>query len=177
MGLKRFAALAAVFVGVLFYSATPAVAGTWFGWIADKWDDTLSLAEFVAQVIRTSETIGNLPTMLQISAIIMLVVSSLKVTVLRRLIWERLGAGQVLVAPMLGLIAGLVGLGTAGGPVTLPIVLTYVMAGGGAVFLHELLDALKALPGVGMAYIHAIEMIERALGAAPAAAKNQKPLA
>lgn len=162
MGLKRLAALGVVFLGVL-NAATPAVAGTWFGWIAGKWDDTVTLAEFVAQVMRTSETIGDLPTMLKISAVITLLVSSLKVTAFRRLIWERLGAGQVLVAPTLGLLAGLVGLGTTG-PVTLPIVLTYVMAGGGAVFLHELLDALKALPGLGAAYIRAIELIQRALG-------------
>jgi hypothetical protein len=162
MGLKRLAALAVVFFGVLNL-ATPAVAGTWFGWIADKWDDTITLAEFLAQVMRTSETIGGLPTLLKVSAVITLLVSSLKVTALRGLIWERLGAGQVLVAPALGLIAGLVGLGTAG-PVTLPVVLTYVMAGGGAVFLHELLDAMKALPGLGVAYIRAIEAIQRALG-------------
>ncbi len=121
-------------------------------------------ADFLAQVIDAIKKLGGMTTMLKISTIILLLIASMKVSVLNTYVWSKLGEAQVWVAPFLGLLAGLLGLGAGGVPITTAVVFAYVTAGGGAVFLHELLDSLKAVPGLGAVYLKAIEIAERVLG-------------
>lgn len=120
--------------------------------------------DFMAQVMTAIQGMGGVSTMVKISVIVTLVIASMKVTVLNKLVWAKLGEAQVWVAPVLGLVAGILGLGASGAPLTLALVFAYVSAGGGAVFLHELLDSLKAVPGLGDVYVTAIGIIEKALG-------------
>jgi hypothetical protein len=120
-------------------------------------------ADFFAQVLAVASTIGGLGLFAKISAVIMLLVASLKVGVFRQAVWSKLGWAQVLVAPALGLLAGILGLGAGGAAITPALVFAYVVAGGGAVFLHELLDAIKSVPGIGPVYLAAIDTISRAL--------------
>jgi hypothetical protein len=140
---------------------------------------TISLADFLSQVTDTITALGGMSTMMKISAIIVLVIASMKVSGLSSL-WAKLGEAQVWVAPILGLIAGVLGLGAGGVPVTWKLIAAYVLAGGGAVFLHEILDSVKAIPGLGPVYVKAIELAEKALGGAqvptmaPAASDDKK---
>lgn len=122
--------------------------------------------DFFAQMMTAIQGFGGLSTMLKISAIITLVVSSMKVSFLNALVWSKLGNAKAWVAPVLGLIAGVLGLGADGNPITVASVMAYVAAGGGAVILHELLDTIKAVPGLGPAYIGIISMIQATLGGA-----------
>jgi hypothetical protein len=101
------------------------------------------------------------------AAIITLVIASMKVSFLDDLIWNRLGNFQIWFAPFLGLVGGLIVMKANGVPLTLGAVLAYVSAGAGAVFLHELLDLVKLIPGLGPVYVSIITVIESALGGNP----------
>lgn len=120
--------------------------------------------EFLVQVFTTLSALGGLGTMAKISALITLLIASGKVGPVNKAVWQRLGPARTLVAPFLGLLAGVAGLGAGGVAVTPALVLIYVVSGGGAVFLHELLDASKGIPGFGAFYKNAIEKIDSALG-------------
>ena len=123
----------------------------------------LDLASFLSLVFETVKGFGGLSTLPILSAVITLLVSSLKVAPITRLVWSRLGWAQVLVAPLLGVLAGILGLGAGGAPVTLPLVLAYLATGAGSVFLHELLDGLKGAPALGPVYRALIGWVEALL--------------
>lgn len=153
------AKLLAIFLGVMF-------VGTYA--FADA--SVVAPQDFLAQVLAAIHQMGGLSMMLKISAIITLVIASFKVSFLNQYVWSKLGAFKVWAAPLLGLIAGVLGLGVSG-PVTAPMVFAYVAAGGGAVFLHEILDSVKAIPGLGDIYKSLIDIVEGALGGGDPALK------
>lgn len=128
---------------------------------------------FLAQVIDTVKQWGGLKILLRIAAIIALLIASMKVSIVNKYVWSKLGAFQVYMAPLLGLIGGVLSIGVSG-PVTLASVFTYVSAGAGAVFLHEILDSVKAIPKLGDMYVSLINLIESALGG-PAAQVAKAP--
>lgn len=121
-------------------------------------------ADFLTQVLATIQNFGGLSTLMKVSAVILLLIASVKVSFLNQLIWSKLGIYQSLVAPVLGLIAGLVGLFGGGSPITIASVLAYLGAGVGAMGLHEVLDGIKAVPGIGPTWVSIISAIENALG-------------
>lgn len=127
--------------------------------------------DFLTELATVARAMGGLSTLAKAAAIIALLVSSLKVTVLRKYVWSRLGAAQVLVAPLLALAAGLLGLGSGGAPLTPAAVVAYLTAGGGAILLHELLDAAKRVPAVEAAYSKAVDTLKRLLPSPP----DEKP--
>jgi hypothetical protein len=127
-------------------------------------EETTQPSDFLVDLITTVKNIGGLSTLLKISAIIALLVSSMKVSSLNALVWDKLGKAKVWVGPALGLLAGILGLGAAGAPLSVALVVTYVTAGGGAIFVHEILDLIKAIPGLGPVYVRVIEIIEINLG-------------
>lgn len=126
-------------------------------------------ADFFSQVLQVVQNWGGISTMLKIASVITLIVASMKVSYLNQLIWSKLGAAQVYVAPVLGLIGGCLSLGV-GGPVTAASMFAYVSAGAGAVFLHEILDSIKSIPGLGSIYLTVIGLLEGALGGGAAKA-------
>lgn len=122
--------------------------------------------DFLGQVFDFVKKFGGLTGVAKVTGLVLLLIASMKVTVLNQWIWQKLGEAQALVAPGLGVLAGLLGLFNAGQPVTWPSVFTYLVAGGGAIFVHEILDALKALPGLGAVYVSIIDLISKSLGGA-----------
>src|SRR5258708_6052400 len=116
--------------------------------------------DFFAHVLQAVQDMGGLATLGKISAVILLLVASMKVTFLKNLIWSKLGSWQALVAPALGLIAGILGLGNHGAAITFASVMAYFASGVGAVGLHELLDVVKAIPGLGPIWVTVISIIE-----------------
>lgn len=140
--------------------ATPTLAPT--GGLVAAPD--LAPADFFAEVGATIHGLGGVPTLMKISLIITLLISGLKVSAFRRVIWAHVGAAQPWVAPFLGFLAGVTGLGAGGAPVTPALVFAYAFAGGGAVFIHEALDSLKSFPGLGAPYAAAIDVLSRMLG-------------
>lgn len=117
-----------------------------------------SAQSFLDQVLQAIKNFGGLSTVLKISTVILLIIGSMKVSILNQLIWSKLGAWQTLVAPLLGLVAGILDLNHAG-TVTLASVMAYVGSGAGAILLHELLDSIKKIPGIGPTYVSIIDFV------------------
>lgn len=120
--------------------------------------------DFLTQVIEVIKNIGGVTTLLKISLVVTLLISSMKVTFLNDLIWSKLGAFKVYAAPILALIVGICSIGANGSPMSWALVFAYLTAGGGAVFLHEILDTIKAIPGLGPIYVTIINLISGLLG-------------
>lgn len=123
---------------------------------------------FFEQFIETVKKYGSLDLMGKISAIILLIVASMKVSFLNNLLWSKLGDWKSAVAPALGLIAGVlsafVGHKDLSFAAALGIIVTYFGSGVGALGLHELLDDIKAIKGIGPVYVAIIEAVQSALG-------------
>lgn len=124
-------------------------------------DSVISPGDFLTQVFTAIKGFGGVPWVGKISVIVLLVIASFKVSFLNNLIWSKLGNFKAWAAPILGLVAGLLAMG---GGLTLPGVFAYISAGAGAILLHELLDTVKAIPGLGAIYVEIINVVEGALG-------------
>lgn len=122
----------------------------------------ITVDQFLGQVLETIRSFGGMPWTLKVAAIIMILVSSMKVSFLRPL-WDKLGAFKVLASLVLSLIAGVLTLGVGPESITFQGIVAYLFAGAGSIVLHELLDVIKSLPGVGQIYTAAIEFIQRFL--------------
>lgn len=131
----------------------------------------VSNADLIQAVGDTIHAWGGLVWQLKIAALVMLLIASMKVTVMDKYVWDKLGAVQPFAAPILGLIVGFLSL-AASHALSLVGLLAYLSAGAGAILLHELLDGVKAWPGIGPAYVAAISAIEGALGGNPVGAQD-----
>lgn len=121
------------------------------------------MEDFLFQVLKAISEFGGVSWVLKISMIVTLIVSSMKVSFFNDLIWNKLDGFKVWLAPILGLVTGLISL-SVNGNLTFAGVFAYFSAGAGAVILHELLDSIKKIPGLGSVYVSIIEAIEKALG-------------
>ncbi len=124
----------------------------------------MSLPDFLSQVLAAIGQLGGLSTLMKLSLLITIVISSMKVSFLDELFWSKLGAFKVWLAPILGLIAGVLSLSMNGQDISWAALFAYMSAGAGAVFLHEILDSVKAIPGLGWVWVKLIDIIEKSLG-------------
>lgn len=136
-------------------------------------DSPVDPANFLGQVIDFAKSFGGLSSFAKLSGFLLLLVASMKVSFLNDLIWSKLGALQTWLAPLIALGTGIFQMVSAGN-FSLAGLMAYLAAGVGAVALHELLDTVKAVPGVGSFWVALINVIENALGG-PAAAKTLPP--
>jgi hypothetical protein len=118
------------------------------------------LAMWLSQVLQSFGTFNGMSGTMAASAIITMLISSMKVSFLRSLIWDKLGEFKVFLAPLLSLVIALL----AVSPFTLETALAALLTGGGAIALHELLDALKSAPFIGGGIKRVIAFIEMLLG-------------
>jgi len=88
-------------------------------------------------------------------ALLTLIVSTMKNSVLRGLIWDKLGWAKVFVAPVLGIAMFLIGMQSF----SWGAVLLGFTSGVGAIALHQLLDGLKAIPGLGSGFVKLIDFL------------------
>lgn len=116
---------------------------------------------FFSQVLTFVKQFGGLPWVLKVAGIAAILISTMKVSVLRELIWDKLGNAKVWAAPLLGLLFGVASLGSN---LNWASALAYVSAGAGAIILHELLDSVKGIPGIGSIWLSIIEVIQKILG-------------
>lgn len=115
----------------------------------------------LTQTLTFIKQFGGLPWVLKIAGISAILISTFKISAIRELTWDKLGNAKVWAAPVLGLVFGILSLGT---DLTWASALAYVSAGAGAIILHELLDSLKAIPGIGSVWVSIIEVIQSLLG-------------
>jgi cytochrome c oxidase subunit IV len=127
------------------------------GLLAFAETDPIGAIDFIIQIMKSLKDFGGMSAMVKTSIIITLIISSLKVSFLNNLIWSKLGGCKVFIAPLLGLIGGLVTLKSQA--VSAADITVYLISGGGAVFLHELLDSIKEIPGIGPVYLTIINIL------------------
>lgn len=132
--------------------------------ILEKSPDEIPVQDFAGQVLEAISKFGGLNWMGKIALLITLIISTMKVTAIRQMFWDKLGAAKAWAAPILGLILGILTL-AMGGHLTLAGVLAWVSAGAGALILHELLDSLKKIPGLGAMWVSFIDLVMGYLGA------------
>lgn len=119
---------------------------------------------FFQDVLDYIDQFGGLPWMGKVAGGILILLATMKVSFLRSF-WDKLGAYKALAAPVLGLIAGVLSLGIdPNSKITFAGVMAYIGAGAGAIIIHELLDAVKAIPGVGDTMKKVIDFIAMILG-------------
>lgn len=163
LALTFFAAIPAAFPDASPVPAVNIVAGIAQ---ANQAAPALDPGAFLTQVLQVVQGLGGMSWILKIAAILMLIIASMKVSILDDLIWNKLGKLQIWLAPILGLVLGILML-ASGGSISLPGVFAYMSAGAGAVALHEILDLIKGIPGIGPAYVAVINLVEGALGGTP----------
>lgn len=96
-------------------------------------------------------------------ALITLLLSTLKNSFLRTYLWDKLGPCKVFAAPILSMLAIFIGMGEfswAGA-------LVGITTGGGAIALHQMLDGVKKMPGVGSVALSMADLLGKLLKAPP----------
>jgi hypothetical protein len=137
---------------------------TMFPLLALAEEGSVTTESFLTDVLKYVQQFGGLPWTLKVAGLVLLVVASMKVSFLKTLVWDKLGAAKAWLAPVLGLVGGVLSLGVTGQPITIASVSAYVFAGAGAVILHELLDTLKSAPGLGAMWVSLINLVQSMLG-------------
>lgn len=119
---------------------------------------------FLAQVVELVNSWGGLPWYLRVSGVITILLSSIKVSIIRTWTWDKLGKDAKFWAPMvLALIGGLFAHGQ--GVFKFDVIFAYLTAGAGAIVLHQILDAVKLIPGIGSVWVGIIEILKLILKA------------
>lgn len=114
--------------------------------------------EIFAQILEQISLLGGAGWMAKVSASCLILVSFMKISFLKPL-WDKMGWRKILAAPILSLIAGILILK----PITLAGILAYISSGMGAIILHELLDAIKLIPGIGGIALSIVDFLKKAL--------------
>jgi len=97
---------------------------------------------------------------LGLSAILTVVISSMKNSLLKELIWDKLKGFKIFVAPLLSLIIIVISVQ----PFTWKAFLLAMVTGAGAMALHAILDGVKELPFIGETWKKVIDVIGKLLG-------------
>jgi hypothetical protein len=119
--------------------------------------DPIGAIDFIIQTMNSLKNFGGVSAIVKASIVITLIISSMKVSFLNNLIWSKLGGCKVFIAPLLGLIGGLLTLKSQA--ISAADITVYLISGGGAVFLHELLDSVKEIKGIGPVYLNIINIL------------------
>ena len=98
---------------------------------------------------------NSVPEYAKNSVLVLVVIGLLKSSAALPL-WNKLGNFKVLAAPLLSMLLSLVGVN----PFSMS---ESFISGALAIALHEMLDALKAMPGIGPKYQALIAVVERLL--------------
>lgn len=115
--------------------------------------------DFLQQVLKFIQDFGGLSQMAKIAGVIMLLVQALKVTSFQPL-WDKLGQYKMLLAPALGLAAGLVMMS----PFSWQGAVVYLLSGAGAAMFYELIGVVKGLPGVSVGVQKVLDLVLSLLG-------------
>lgn len=114
---------------------------------------------FAHSVFLSLYKLGGIKFILIVAVVVLVTIGLFKFSNLRPL-WDRLGKLKPLCAPILSLLIGLISLCIGDEPLTLSSVMAYLFAGSGAIILHDVLDAVKALPGISPAYSKVIDSLQ-----------------
>lgn len=129
-------------------------------------------SDFFTQLTTFIAQWGGLSSMAKVAGGCLLLIALLKTSFLSN-VWQKVPALiQTLTAPILGILAGLI---AQGGTMTWATASAYALSGAGAVFLHEILDGVKTIPGLGAIYVTIITLAEGLLGGASVPPASSSP--
>lgn len=120
----------------------------------------MDLNDFLIQTFNSVLELGGLPWAAKIIVIVNLLIASMKVSIVKQYAWDKFGALKVLVAPLLGLMIGYLSLHDR----SVPALMSYVLAGNGAILLHEILDGVKSFPMVNDKHKVLVEFVKGFIG-------------
>lgn len=125
---------------------------------------SITTDQFIADAITAVGQFGQagMPVGLKIALITLMIIALMKVSVLSSF-WAKLGNFQAILSPILAIAIGYI-FYSNGAPFQWSTTLAFFASGVGATGLHEVLDMIKAIPGLGSAYVSIINLIEGALG-------------
>lgn len=106
----------------------------------------------------TGGAAGGATPIAKICGGIILLISTAKVSFLKPL-WDKLLTKQEWVAPVLGLLVGILGM-VVKGSFDWSFLLTAVASGALAPYVHDILDKIKAIPGIGSVWLTIISFIQ-----------------
>lgn len=115
----------------------------------------MDINDLFAQLWALIQAFPSLPAAGKISGIILLLISLIKSSLVAPL-WEKLGSWKVVIAPALGLVAGVLAIH----PLSFASLWQGLLGGVLAMGLHQLLDAIKVIPGIGPVYLKVIDVLE-----------------
>lgn len=110
---------------------------------------------FANEILSAVSGWKGMPVQFVMAGIVALLVSSLKVDLIRAYFWDKLGAAKVFVAPSLSLIGALIVVK----PFTWATAWIALSTGAGAIALYEILNAVKALPGLAPLASKIVELL------------------
>ena len=119
-----------------------------------------SIGEILSGLIKAIGEVKSMGWQVGVSALLAVLISTTKNSLLKQYVWDKLGAFKVMVAPALAMI--MVALTVS--PFNAKAVLLALVTGAGAIAIHELLDAVKSLPMVGEKWKEIIDVIGKFLG-------------
>lgn len=145
-GILLFIVLATTMVGLKAFAdvQADADAGFWSGLLA-----------YGKSLFDATPLVGK------ITGGIVLIISTMKVSFIKPL-WDKLGEKQEWLAPALGLLGGIAAM-VGQGKFDFSLLLTAIAGGALAPYLHDLLDYLKKIPGLGKVWLTIIDVIQLVL--------------
>ena len=166
--MKKIGVYLIALLGVLFSLACFADA-TAVGGAASSvlTSGVLSISALISDIGVVVTSFGGLSWVAKIAGIVLILVGLTKVSAdgkvpLLSSIWPAFGSYNTYVAPVLGLILGILSLGLTG-TLSLAGVLAYMGSGAGAVLLNELITPILALPGISSVWTTVLTVIQQIL--------------
>lgn len=127
--------------------------------------------DFLIQILQFVQSMGGAKWFVIAAGVISLLQSSMNLTALNSF-WTKFGKWG---GPILGLIGGILAPLASGTATTLGGVMSYILAGGVAIYIQDILNLVKAIPGVGAIVIAIINYVETLpFGAKPKAKVKAK---
>ena len=115
------------------------------------------LFEMLLGLVTSWKTMG---TPVKITAIIFLLIATMKNSFARKYVWDKLGWAKILVAPVLSMIAFAVTIS----PFNLKTVVLALVFGAGASYLANVVKAIREIPGLGTVWVQVMDWIGNLLG-------------
>jgi hypothetical protein len=120
----------------------------------------LPLGDLLSQIMEAVKGFGGMAWGMKIAVLIGLLIASMKVSIIRPYTWDKVPASlKVWLAPFLAMVAGV----AAYGKFDKASLIAFMLAGGGAVLLDQVLEGVKQIPGLGPQYVSAIEFMSKLL--------------
>jgi hypothetical protein len=115
----------------------------------------LSWLSAVNDLIRLFSNWQTIGAQAGFAALLTILISTIKISALRPL-WDKLGPAKIIAPSLLSLIAYLLTLQSF----SFPVILAAITTGVGAVYLHELLNAIRMLPAVNKYVLMVVDVLQ-----------------